>query len=240
MKAIIGIVASMEVNTDRYHVSLDHITAITRAGGIPIVLPYTKQLGQVKKYLELIDGLYLIGGDDLDPDYYGKEPIPELGPVLPERDEFEIKMTEQALAAGKPFLGVCRGAQILNVAMGGDMYQDIQAEYDTTQLQHTQKAPKEHGSHHVNILKGSRLHQLTKRTTLKVNSWHHQANKSISPGYQVVAQANDGIIEAIESKESLFVLGVQWHPEIMAGHDDLASIRIYQGFIQACEREEVK
>ena len=236
MKPLIGITPSMGVDEKLYLVSPDNVSAITRAGGIPVILPYVMDESDIKQMAQTIDGLYTTGGYDVDPTYFGEEPHQKLGSVTPARDAFEIAMTKRMLELGKPILGVCRGCQILNVAVGGTMYQDIYSQIDKELLQHSQSAPTWHGSHFVTVLKGSLLHRLTGMETLKVNSRHHQANREVPEPFQVSGVANDGIIEAIESKEHSFVLGLQWHPESLVTVDDEASLRIYQGFIKACQR----
>lgn len=238
MKPLIGIIASMEIDQKNYHVSQHNVNAISRAGGIPVMLPFTDFEKDIEYYAQMISGLYAIGGDDVDPNLFGEEPKQHLGSVLPQRDQFEMALIKRVIELDKPFLGVCRGAQILNVALGGTMYQDICSQIDTELIQHTQKAPKGHGSHSVNILKDSLLHRITGEEKIMVNSWHHQANRQIPSTYTISGRANDGIIEAIESEAYPFVLGVQWHPEIMATGNDKPSLKIFDGFIKACRMQE--
>lgn len=237
MKPLIGIIASMEIDQKNYHVSQHNVNAITRAGGIPIILPFTELQDHIEYYAQMISGLYAIGGDDVNPIMFGEEPHLNLGPVLVERDQFEFDLIKRVIELNKPFFGVCRGAQILNVAFGGTMYQDIYSQIDRELIQHTQKAPKSHGSHSVNIAEDSLLHRLSGEETLMVNSWHHQANRQLPSSFNIAARANDGVIEALESSEHSFVLGVQWHPEIMATNNDQASLKIYEGFIEACKEK---
>ncbi|SET59344.1 putative glutamine amidotransferase [Oceanobacillus limi] len=235
MKPFIGITSSMEVDQSYYMIGSDNVGAITRAGGMPVMLPNYQDIEDIEQIANSIDGLYATGGYDIDPTLFGEEPHPKLGTIIPARDFFEITLMKKLLQMGKPILGVCRGAQTLNIAAGGDMYQDIYAQAEGALLQHQQKAPKEHGSHFVAVLEGSLLHRLTGEKKLRVNSRHHQANRSVATSFQVSGQASDGIIEAIESKDHPFALGLQWHPENMAPHQDEASIRIYEGFIQATQ-----
>lgn len=233
MKPIIGVTTSMEIDQSHYTVTHRNIKAISHAGGIPLMLPYLLEDDDINQIANEIDGLYATGGYDIDPTFFGEEPIPELGTIIPGRDQFEMALIKKLLELGKPILGVCRGCQILNIAAGGDMYQDIYAQADTELLQHTQKAPMEHGSHFVKVLKGSLLYQLTGSEKIRINSWHHQANRNVPNSFQISGKANDGIIEAIESKNHPFVLGLQWHPEAMM---DGISLGIYQNFIKAAEK----
>lgn len=235
MKPIIGITSSMETDESYYMVDNNNIKAIAQAGGLPVILPYLPVETDIEQIANMIDGLYATGGYDIDPTLFREEPHPNLGTIIPARDAFEITLMKRLLAMGKPILGVCRGCQILNIAVGGDMYQDIYAQIDRTLLQHSQKAPKDHASHFIDVLKGSLLHRLTDAEKLKVNSRHHQANRNVSDPFQVSGKASDGIIEAIESKAHAFALGLQWHPENLAVSGDDHSLRVFQGFIKSCQ-----
>lgn len=235
MKPLIGITSSMEVGKRDHSIGASNVDAITRAGGIPIVLPNILEEDNIREIANRIDGLFVTGGADVDPTLYGEEPHKDLGGVTPTRDFFELTITKMILEMGKPYLGVCRGSQVLNVAAGGTLYQDIYAQAESELLQHGQKAPREHGSHFVNVLEGSLLHQLTGETKFKINSYHHQACKKVAEGFQVSGRASDEIVEAIEGKEHPFVLGVQWHPEHMLDEDNV-SLKIFQGFVEACKK----
>ena len=148
-------------------------------------------------------------------------------------------MIKRFITLNKPILAVCRGSQILNIALGGTMYQDIYEQINTNLLQHSQKAVKHHPSHYVNVEKESLLYKLVGETKIKVNSRHHQANRKLGKGLTVSGRANDGIIEAVESKIHPFILGLQWHPENMAVKGDEPSIKIYEGFISACRKSSL-
>lgn len=235
VRPLIGVTPYMEIDQSRYMVSNANIKAIYEAGGMPVILPYLLNDEDLNQIVNQIDGLYLTGGDDIDPTLFGEEPHPKLGSIIPHRDRAEIALTKKMLGKNKPVLGVCRGSQILNIAAGGDMYQDMYAQIERPLLQHSQKAPREHGSHFVDVTKGSLLHHVTGTETLRVNSVHHQANRRVPLPFQISGKASDGIIEAIESKEHRFVLGVQWHPESMAVFGDEASKNIYQQFVETCQ-----
>ncbi|WP_010094335.1 gamma-glutamyl-gamma-aminobutyrate hydrolase family protein [Ornithinibacillus scapharcae] len=235
MKPLIGVITSMELEQDSYYTTTENVKAILGAGGIPIMLPYFQDELDLHTVAETIDGLYATGGYDIDPTIFGEEPHPMLGTIIPDRDSFEIKLMKKMLEADKPILGVCRGSQTLNIALGGDMYQDIYAQKEGDLLQHQQGAPKEHGSHFVEIVDGSLLNGLVGKARLKVNSRHHQANQKVVEPLQICAKAADGVVEAIESTEHKFVLAVQWHPENMLVTGDEASKAIFRGFINACK-----
>lgn len=231
MKPVIGITASMEIDETKYMVHHHNVKAIKKTGGIPIMLPYLLMEEDVEQIAHQIDGLYATGGYDIDPTLFNEEPHPQLGTIIPDRDAFEIALMKRLLEMGKPVLGVCRGCQILNIAVGGDMYQDIYTQIDRDLLQHSQKAPSGHASHFVEVVKGSLLYELTGTDRLKVNSRHHQANRSVPDHFQISGKASDGVIEAIESKAHEFALGLQWHPENMLAVGDETSLKIFQGFI---------
>lgn len=234
MNALIGVTSSMDINEQGYTVDSDNVNAITRAGGTPIMLPNLIEEESITQLADKIDGLYATGGGDIDPTLFSEEPHPNLGIIIPSRDIFEVRLIQKMLEKGKPVLAICRGCQILNIAVGGDMYQDIYAQIDHDLLQHSQKAPKGYGSHFVQVLEGSLLHRLAGEDTLKVNTYHHQANRKVINPFVVSGKANDGIIEAIESKEHSFALGLQWHPEKMAPAKDEASLKIFRGFVGSC------
>lgn len=233
MKPIIGITASMETDETKYMVHHDNVSAITKNEGIPLMLPYVLGEDEVEQIAHQLDGLYATGGYDIDPTLFGEEPHQHLGTIIPARDAFEIALMKRMLAMGKPILGVCRGCQILNIAVGGDMYQDMYSQKNEELLQHQQQAPAYHASHFVHIEKNSLLYGLTSTEKIKVNSRHHQANRHVPESFRVSGIASDGVIEAIESNVHDFALGLQWHPESMLAVHDEASQKIFQGFITA-------
>ncbi|ACB85827.1 gamma-glutamyl-gamma-aminobutyrate hydrolase family protein [Natranaerobius thermophilus] len=173
------------------------------------------------KFLDRLDGLVLSGGDDPDPIYFGEEVIPGQGGIEPERDIMELKLTALAMERSLPILGVCRGMQIINVIKGGSNYQDMDSQLQLGKaeewVKHKQQAPRHYPTHKLYITEGSLLEEIVGRSKIRVNSFHHQAVKSPGEDLVVSGRSGDGIIEAIESKNHTFCLGVQWHPE---GHDN--------------------
>ncbi|MEF3330244.1 gamma-glutamyl-gamma-aminobutyrate hydrolase family protein [Oceanobacillus oncorhynchi] len=235
MKPIIGLTASMEIDGMEYKMNLRNVRAIEKAGGIPVILPYYSDYQEIAALLDKLDGLYLPGGYDIDPSLFQEEPNPALGTIIPERDRLERKIIPYFLEKDKPVLGVCRGCQILNVVTGGSMYQDLDSQYPKQLIQHTQKAGFHHRSHAVKITPASLLEKLVQASEIKVNSYHHQANRSLGKDFMISAVAGDGVMEAFESKIHRFVLGVQWHPEGMIHLENDPSLSIYKGFIEACK-----
>lgn len=203
------------------------------AGGIPILLPALENTAQIDRLVEMVDGLLLPGGYDLDPITFGEEPLPGLGTVDPVRDELELAAAKKAMECGIPVLGICRGLQLLNVAAGGSLYQDLPSQVKGSLLQHQQTAPRWFPSHEVTITSGSTLGRLFGGVEhLRVNSSHHQAIKDVAPDFVVTARAKDGIVEAVESRIHSFAVGVQWHPEVMWETAPEQAV-IFQGFIEA-------
>ncbi|MET1013913.1 MAG: gamma-glutamyl-gamma-aminobutyrate hydrolase family protein [Paenisporosarcina sp.] len=231
MKPIIGV--STNLKNQVLSVSTDYLQAITAFGGVPIVLPNLRE-DDINSVALLLDGLLLTGGGDIDPTLFDEEPIPNLGNITPERDSFEIGLIQKLLHLNKPILGICRGCQILNIAVGGNMYQDIYSQVEKPLLQHNQAAPRHHASHFIQIIKETKLHGMLQSNLAKVNSFHHQAVKKIPKPFEVCAVANDGMIEAIESTEHAFALGIQWHPEGLLSKNDVVSTLIFSAFINAC------
>ncbi len=198
-----------------------YLKALIDHGATPVVLPVTGDKKVIRSMLDRLDGFLLAGGNfDVPPSYYGEENKPWLGKLKPERSEFEKALLMGALDRNVPVLGICGGMQILNVAMGGTLYQDIARERPKAR-EHQQNKKKDSPSHQVVVPPGTRLYKIMtggkKGDALKVmvNSTHHQAVKELAPGLVVCAEAADGIVEAVESPRHRFALGTQWHPELL-------------------------
>lgn len=233
MKPIIGV--TLDWDKGVYQVNETYIKAIIEAGGIPVCLPYVEE-EDGDQIIHAIDGLLLTGGGDIHPFFFGEEPKPKLGKVITNRDEREIQWTKLALQRNIPIFGICRGLQILNVALGGTIYQDIYAEYKGELLLHTQTCPRNEAFHFVALQEKSKLKQILKSEKIKVNSFHHQALKDVAKDLEVVGTASDGIIEAVEHKSYPFCIGVQWHPEAFAIEGMEQSKTLFQAFIDACKK----
>lgn len=235
---LIGITASYKL-PNLYKQTRYYADWIWHVGGIPVILPYQCNTNKVAALLERLDGLLLSGGGDIDPTYFNAEPRPKLGPIVPERDSSEIAYTRYMLEQDKPILAICRGSQILNVAAGGDMYQDLASELPEAEklIQHDQNAPTYHASHLVSIKEDTQLFEILQTTACKTNSFHHQANRKLAPNFIVSATTSDGVIEAIESKQHHYAIGVQWHPECMPFENQM-SYALFRSFVSACIRTE--
>jgi len=240
-KPIIGISPVYDTSTSTPGITLPkaYLKAIEDAGGIPIVLSLWNGLAEVKRILEMVDGIMLTGGNDILPALYGADFSEHCGSTTPERDEAEIMLAKAAFKNGTPLLGICRGCQMLNVAMGGTLWQDIPTEAERTRpIRHEQRgvAPFEYPTHSVRISKDSHLYKFHRRETLMVNSSHHQAPRKVATSLVATAHADDGIVEAIESASpDRFLLGVQWHPEQMFHRDEDAR-ELFRFFIAAAAK----
>lgn len=209
--------------------------AFIKLGAIPLIIAFPDDVSKVDQlaqdYVQLIDGLMLPVGPDVDPTFYGEEPHPKIGMTLYQKDRFEIALIKAALAADKPIFGICRGIQIMNVAMGGTLYQDLESQYPELKIQHPQATLGQFATHHVELTAGSKLAKLYGQSTIKVNSRHHQAVKAVGKGLKVTAVAPDGVIEGMESTDTDLFLGVQWHPENMWQQEDPQQLVVFQDFL---------
>lgn len=209
--------------------------AFIKLGAIPLIIAFPDDVSKVDQlaqdYVQLIDGLMLPGGPDVDPTFYGEEPHPKIGMTLYQKDRFEIALIKAALAADRPIFGICRGIQIMNVAMGGTLYQDLESQYPELKIQHPQATLGQFATHHVELTAGSKLAKLYGQSTIKVNSRHHQAVKAVGKGLKVTAVAPDGVIEGMESTDTDLFLGVQWHPENMWQQEDPQQLVVFQDFL---------
>lgn len=226
----IGISLDADTSKGRYELKRTYVDAVLGAGGLPILVPFLTE-EQDDDYLGLIEGLVLSGGGfDVPPALYGEKPRPVCGPLIPERTETELRLVRSALARRVPVLGVCGGMQLLNVALGGSLFQDLHA--DAGIEGHQQPPPKDVPSHDVEVAAGTRLAMLVGAGRLRVNSTHHQAVKSVAPDLVVSARAMDGVVEGIELPGHPFAIGVQWHPEAALSHEPRHA-EIYRALVRA-------
>ena len=249
MAPIIGVTATLKEDLELaatrplgsfVRVDLDYVAGVAGAGGVPMVLPPIT--GAAEEMARGIDGLLLTGGSDLDPAYYGEKPLPELGVILPERDAFEIAVLEHAVQRGVPVFGICRGMQVLNVALGGTLYQDLPSQLEDGSIAHRQQMPKWQWTHEVEADAGSEVAKIMQSTDLRVNSYHHQAIKALADGLAAVAHASDGVIEAVESHDlsERWVVGVQWHAEAMRDTEGPEHRNLFEAHVAAAERHALR
>lgn len=230
-RPVIGITAAHCLEELRTFPREYYVESIRSAGGTPILIPPVSTKEEALEVLAICQGLLLSGGGDISPLYLGEQPRPGLGDCFPERDESELLLAQTAMQLLKPILGICRGIQVLAIAGGGRIYQDLHLEA-AQPLGHRQTAPRQHPWHEVEMVE-SRLLELLGEPRIRVNSLHHQAVSELPPGFLINARAPDGIIEGIEKAGTSFVLGVQWHPESMK---DIYSQRLFGGFVESCRQ----
>lgn len=214
-------------------VDCSYAKAIENAGGTPFILPITKEKENIVKLLENCDGLLMTGGGDIAPNYYGEEPHPKANEPCPIRDEFDFFCFKSAFALKKPIFAICRGLQLVNVALGGTLYQDLPSQFESAIL-HRQTQGKFKPSHFVSVETGTPLYSLIGERKMVANSFHHQAIKRLADGLTVMAVAEDGVIEAVCLKGEGYLRGYQWHPERLSCHDE-NNKKLFVEFIEACK-----
>ncbi len=230
-RPLIGITASLLQAEDALRLRLPCVRAVERAGGAPVVLPPMKR-GALLAAARTCSGFLFSGGEDPHPALYSEEVLAACGPIAQQRDSQELALLEFALRRDLPVFGICRGVQILNVGLGGTLWQDLPGQTGTP-LCHNQRPPFEMTVHTVQVDRFSLLYHITGRETLAVNSTHHQAVRETAPSLRAAAAAPDGTTEAVWRPESRFVLGVQWHPELLTDCDASAAA-LFAAFVEAC------
>ncbi|MGH7477329.1 MAG: gamma-glutamyl-gamma-aminobutyrate hydrolase family protein [Longimicrobiales bacterium] len=211
----------------------NYIAALDRLGLSALLLTTAHGAAATAELMELASGLLLTGGDDIDPELYGESPIPALGAVDRDRDEAELRALDLALERELPVLGICRGHQVINVHFGGTLYQDIATQLGTMPQTHMGDWAQHH--HEVDVVEPSLLASLISARRFHVNSYHHQAVKALGKGLRCTAEAEGGLIEAIETDDGHWILGVQWHPErheAQASESD-PNLQVFAGFRDA-------
>lgn len=208
---VIGITGNYDKETCT--LAKGYYQSVLKAGGIPLIIPPFQEIDSLCQILETIDGIIFSGGGDINPLFFGEEPIKELHSITPERDRQELLLARLAYDRQIPMLGICKGIQTINLALGGTVYQDIHTQMEGTRIKHSQDQDRRYPSHSVRLMPGSIMQRIFGSTTITVNSFHHQACKEAAPCLNATAISPDGVIEAIESNELKSVLGVQWHPE---------------------------
>ena len=232
MKSVIGICPLYDDDKNSIWMLPYYQKILEEQNAATLILPYTDDLENLDTIFDLCDGLLLTGGHDVDPKIYGSTKSDKCGTINSIRDHMECHLIERAYQEDKAVLGICRGIQIMNAYLGGTLYQDLPSEFKSS-INHTMSAPYDRVVHRVDIIKGSVLDTILNQESIGVNSYHHQAIKTLSPKMESCAISEDGLIEAAIVKDKKFMLALQWHPEYNYLVDD-NSKKIVKAFVNAC------
>ena len=235
MKPLIGITPLHNPKRNTTWLHPDYSAALETLGALPVLLPLTDSMEVLADLTQRLDGLLLSGGHDVDPTLYGEELLPCCGPLSPAKDRMERTILEQFLCLDRPVLAICRGLQLVNVHLGGTLWQDLLSQHPTP-ISHSQLPPYDLPVHAVSVSPGTLLHRVVGREQLAVNSYHHQAVKDIAPGLTVQARSDDGLVEGLSLPSARFLLAVQWHPENLFRGDECSS-SIFSSFVDACRQD---
>jgi len=238
-KPVIGISCAMDYDDEKRdypvrfaydYLKRQYYRSIELCGGVPILLPNIEKLDLIDEILEIVDGILPSGGGDVDPQFFGESNTNSLK-IRKERDIFEINLARKAREKKIPILGICRGHQLINVAFGGTLYQDLSLLENRT-FDHSDQGKFEYKRKHwVEIQEGTKLFSIIKNKKIEVNTSHHQVIKEVAEGFIVCAIAEDGVIEGIESETDDYLIGVQWHPEVE--FDDRFSQALFRSLVDA-------
>lgn len=228
---LIGVTPCRDAESGRLYLNRDYLDALQCLNAVPVILPMETRPEALAKLLQTVDGLLLSGGEDVSPSRYQEERLPCCGRNDAERDETETAACRMALQMDMPVLAICRGIQVLNVTLGGTLYQDVELQYGNTLKHPVYDRPRDQ-VHGVSVIPGTRLHQIVGLESIRVNSRHHQAVKEPGKGLIITARATDGLIEGVEMPEKRFVVGVQWHPESLRSYVPEAHA-LFAAFVQA-------
>lgn len=239
-KPMIGVLPEFNTKDKKIYIGPLYMDAVIESGGLPVLLPFVKNKKDLKALVKLFDGFLFTGGQDINPIYYGQPLCNCSNEIYPKRDELELNLFKAIMKENKPVLGICRGMQLINVALGGTLKQDILGvkEIGMT-LQHFQKTAYNIPVHEINIEKNTLLHQILEKDRILVNSVHHQGIGNLGNGLTAIATSVDDLIEAIEIMDLDFGIAVQWHPEQLLKTDNNAR-KLFTAFVNAAESNSAK
>ena len=228
----IGVIPLIDYGRNSYWMIPGYLKGLQTAGALPIILPVIERGREIQTVMEMCDGFLFTGGQDVDPALYHSEKSPLCGECSPERDKMERLILDEAMNRDKPILGICRGIQFINAALGGTLWQDIPTELSSNVI-HCQKPPYDISSHDVEIKTDSPLYSLLKKEKISVNSYHHQGVRKLSSQLVSMAAAPDGLVEAVYAPDHKFLWAVQWHPELAYQLDENSRL-IFEEFVKHC------
>lgn len=234
MKPIIGISSYEENNKGQYNLNTNYVDAVLDAGGIPVIIPIIRDEEDAERYLDTIDGIIFSGGIDISPLNYHENPLKEINRMSSIRDNYEIMLFKKSYERKIPILGICRGCQLMNVSLGGKLYQDINSQVANSLGHSPRSMAGDEFFHSIKIEKDSNFYNIFGKEEIFVNSFHHQAIKELGKNLKAVSHADDGIIEAIEATDQRFMIGVQFHPEaLQKKHKEF--LGIFKALIEAAK-----
>jgi putative glutamine amidotransferase len=235
-KMLIGLTTTRMLNPfelPAYGINEPYVTSVINAGGLPVLIPLGLSHADLDALLQHLDGILFTGGSDIDPKQYGNQPHPKVEGADSERDQIEIHLVREAIKLDKPFLGICRGLQVINVALGGSLFEHLPDQLPGDVRHDNHHMARDFLAHSVNVESGSRLSRITSGDQLQVNSLHHQGIRRLADGLLATAYAADGLIEAVEYPGHSFGLAVQWHPEEL--QENQVMRQIFQAFVCSCQ-----
>lgn len=231
MKPVVGVMPLWDEERESIWMLPGYLEGLSACGALSVVFPFTEDPQDIAQLMAQCDGFLFTGGQDVSPQLYGEETLSDLVETCVQRDRMEQIVLQKAIAQDQPVLGICRGIQFINVALGGTLYQDLPTQHVST-VEHHQQAPYDQSSHEVEICAGTPLYECLQSARIAVNSYHHQAVKTLGDGLQAMAISEDGLIEALHMPEHRFLWAVQWHPEFSYQRDK-NSRKIFAAFVNA-------
>ncbi len=243
MRPVIGITASIDHRLpaygETYSLTRKYAEGVLQAGGVPVIVPHNLDEDALRVVLDRLDGVVLSGGGDIDPALFSEDALSPTGKIESDRDRVELMLARWVVEQDIPFLGICRGIQVLNVALGGTLVQDIPSQVPNA-LPHSfdrKMTPRDYLAHPVKIDPSSQLARVMQLEVARTNSWHHQSIKQVADRLQTTAVAPDGVIEAVEVPGQRFAIGVQWHPEWLV-EEYPEHRRLFEGLIEAAQNHK--
>lgn len=237
MRPVIGVMPLWDDKKESVWMLPGYLDGVAEAGGLPVIFPFTDNEEDLRQLIGMCRGFLFTGGQDVSPDLYGEEPLQGLLDTCEKRDAMETIVLREALRMNRPVLGICRGLQFINAALGGTLYQDLPTQHPSP-VTHRQQAPYHLPAHPVKVADGSPLRRCLGEDEIQVNSCHHQAVKALAPGLMPMAVSPDGLTEALYAPEKDFLWAVQWHPEFSHRTDE-SSRRIFRAFVEAAENTDI-
>ena len=213
--------------------NVPYVRSVVEAGGLPVLIPLILSKDDLDLLLTRLDGVLFTGGYDIDPRFYGGHPHPKVEGADTDRDRMEIYLVQLLIRLGKPFFGICRGCQVINVSLGGSLYEDLPEQFNSDIQHDRHDHPRNYLAHNVDVHSASRLASILAVNPARVNSLHHQGVNKLAHGLKISATASDGLVEAFELENYPYGLAVQWHPEELQEHESMRSL--FQSFVRSCQ-----